>query len=44
MGSNGLALSEAQFDRDHLITQLESMYAGMIQCDGDNASTVEVTQ
>jgi colanic acid biosynthesis glycosyl transferase WcaI len=44
MGGNGLAASAAQFDRDRLITQLESMYAHMIGSDGDNTITVEVTQ
>jgi glycosyltransferase involved in cell wall biosynthesis len=42
MGDNGLAASAAQFDRDRLISQLESMYAGLI---GSNAtSRIKVVQ
>jgi colanic acid biosynthesis glycosyl transferase WcaI len=44
MGNNGLELSAAQFDRDRLITQLELMFADMIDCDSDTTSKVEVTQ
>jgi glycosyltransferase involved in cell wall biosynthesis len=44
MGNNGLAVSAAQFDRDRLITQLESMFADMIDYDSDTISKVKVTQ
>jgi glycosyltransferase involved in cell wall biosynthesis len=42
MGNHGLAASAAQFDRDRLITQLESMYTRMI--DDKTASGIKVAQ
>lgn len=42
MGSNGLAASAAQFDRDRLITQLESMYSSLIG--SDVTSSIKVAQ
>lgn len=42
MGNNGLAASAAQFDRDRLITQLESMYARLT--DRRAVSKIEMAQ
>jgi glycosyltransferase involved in cell wall biosynthesis len=43
MGNNGAAASAAQFDRDRLISQLESMYRGLIGA-RDNKDRVEIVQ
>jgi glycosyltransferase involved in cell wall biosynthesis len=42
MGNNGLAASAEQFDRDRLITQLESMYARLT--DRRAVSKIEMAQ